>query len=355
MKMTLLVTLLASSVLTATLAAQTPSPAAPQGDAAAGRRLFSGQAGGAFCMLCHGGNAEGGFGPELAGGRGLTYEQFARAIKQPWGIMPTFPYLTDQKIADMWAFVQAAPKPAQTGKWRTGMPPAGGPVVQRQFISMGCGQCHGEELIHPRRDLGRIGNGVTFDEFTNIVYKTAPATMGVFSPERMPESVLRDIFKFMMDEGLRVPLSATIEAGAASGDNPAFTMTVWNEAIAGKGLTAQDVTISVPVPAGTTVVSATGNGYQGVSHDAAKNVDVMVWKAPRFAPADKQVYRFTLSGTLPTQGLFRGASVGWASPGTTRVPGLTVRDNRVPEKGDVIVAPGLEFTLTLTPPRPGAP
>src|SRR5881397_2051809 len=79
MKMTLLVTLLASSVVTATLAAQTPSPAAPQGDAAAGRRLFSGQAGGAFCMLCHGGNAEGGFGPELAGGRGLTYAQLAAA------------------------------------------------------------------------------------------------------------------------------------------------------------------------------------------------------------------------------------------------------------------------------------
>jgi hypothetical protein len=112
------------------------------------------------------------------------------------------------------------------------------------------------------------------------------------------------------------------------------------------------VTISVPVPEGASVVSATGAGYQGVSHDAAKNVDVMVWKSPRYAPADKQVYWFTLSGTVPTQGLFRGASVGWASPGTVRVPGLTQRDNRVPEKGDVIVAPGLEFTLTLTPPRP---
>ena len=34
--------------------------------------------------------------------------------------------------------------------------------------------------------------------------------------------------------------------------------------------------------------------------------------------------------------------------------GLTLRDTRVPETGDVIVAPGLEFTLTLTPPRPAA-
>ena len=80
----------------------------------------------------------------------------------------------------------------------------------------------------------------------------------------------------------------------------------------------------------------------------------MVWRAPKYAPADRQVYSFTLSGTVPAQGLFRGASVGWASPGSTRVPGLTLRDNRVPEKGDVIVAPGLEFILTLTPPRPAA-
>jgi hypothetical protein len=231
------------------------------------------------------------------------------------------------------------------------MPPSGGPAIQRQFISMGCGQCHGEELIHPRRDLGRLGNGVTFDEFKTIVYKTAPATMGVFNPDRVSEPILRDIFKFMMDEGLRVPISATIEPATTANS---YTLTVWNEAIAGKGLTANDVTISVPVPAGVTVVTATGPGYQGVSKDAAKNVDVMVWKAPKYGPAEKNVYSFTLSGAPPAQGLFRGASVGWASPGTTRIPGLVYRDNRVPEKGDVIVAPGLEFGLNLAPARPPA-
>jgi len=299
-------------------------------------------------MLCHGGNAEGGFGPALAGGRGLSYEEFVRAIKQPWGLMPTFPYLNDQKLSDLYAFVQSAPKPAQPGKWRIPMPPAGGPAVQREFISLGCGQCHGEELIHPRRDLGRLGNGVTLEEFKNIVYKTAPATMGIFNPDRMTESQLRDIFKFMMDEGLRVPISASIEPGAGG----AYTMTVWNEAVPGKGLTANEVTISVPVPAGVTVANATGPGYQGVSKDAAKNVDVMVWKAPRYAPADKNVYTFTFSGSPAAQGLFRGASVAWATPGTTRVPGLTMRDTRVPDTGDVIVAPGLEFVLNLAPPRP---
>jgi mono/diheme cytochrome c family protein len=352
MKRELLVGLLliVCAQMAGTAQGQAPAAGTP-GDAAKGRQLYSGQAGGAYCMLCHGSNAEGGLGPDLAGGRGLTFEQFTRSIKQPWGIMPTFPYLDDRKIADLWAFVQSAPKTPQPGKWRTAMPPAGGPVVQREFISMGCGQCHGEELIHPRRDLGRQGNGVTFEEFKNIIYKTAPAQMGVFSPERFAEPLLRDIFKFMMDEGLRVPVSATIEAGTAAGT---YTLTVWNEAIAGKGLTANDVTISVPVPPGTTVANATGAGYQGVSRDATTKMDTMVWKAPRYAPAEKQVYTFKLSGTVPAQGLFRGASVGWASPGTTRIPGLTMRDNRVPEKGDVIVAPGLEFILTLTPARPPA-
>jgi mono/diheme cytochrome c family protein len=328
--------------------------AAQTSDTSSGRRLYSGQNGGAFCSLCHGQNAEGGFGPDLGGGRGLTYEQFTRAIKQPWGLMPTFPYLTDDKIAEIWAFVKSQPAAAQPGKWRIPMPPAGGPEIQRQFISIGCGQCHGEELIHPRRDLGREGNGVTFEHFKNIVYKSAPAAMGIFAPERMSDATLRDIFKFMMDEGLRVPISAKIETGATSGGNSTYTLTVWNEAIPGKGLTADDVTISVPVPAGMSVVSATGAGYQGVSKDTAKNVDVAVWKAAHYAPADKQVYSLTLSGTAPAQGLFRGASVAWGNPGSKRIPGLTTRDNRVPEKGDIIVAPGLEFTLALTPVRSSA-
>jgi cytochrome c553 len=349
MKKTLFVMLLVSGLAQLAAAQNTPA-AGSQGDAAAGRRWYTGQAGGAFCMLCHGNNAEGGFGPDLAG-RTISYEQFSRAIKEPWGLMPTFPYLTDQKIADLYAFVQSAPKPAQPGKWRIAMPPPGGPAIQRQFISMGCGQCHGEELIHPRRDLGRIGNGVTFDEFKNIVYKTAPATMGIFNPDRMSESVLRDIFKFMMDEGLRVPISARIEPATTANS---YNLTVWNEAIPGKGLTANDVMITVPVPTGLTVINATGPGYQGVVKDSSKNVDSLVWKAAKYAPGDKNVYSFTLSAAPPAQGLFRGSSVAWASPGSTRIPGLVYRDNRVPDKGDVIVAPGLEFGLNLAPARPPA-
>src|SRR5262249_43778770 len=108
----------------------------------AGRLLYNGQNGGAFCSLCHGPNAEGGFGPDLAGRRGLSTEQFTRGTKQPWGLMPTFPYLTDDKTAQIWTFVKNQPSVAQPGKWRIPMPPPGGPDIQRQFISIGCGQCH---------------------------------------------------------------------------------------------------------------------------------------------------------------------------------------------------------------------
>jgi mono/diheme cytochrome c family protein len=327
-----------------------PQTPAPQGDAAAGRRLFSGQGSGAMlCMLCHGGNGQGGFGPGLSG-RNMSFDDFKRALKQPWGIMPAFPLLNDQRIADMLAFVNSQPT-GTPGNWRIPLPPEGGPIVQRQFIAFSCGQCHGEELIHPRRDLGKRGNGVTFEEFRDIVYKTAPAQMGIHSPERVTEGFLRDVFKFMKDEGLRVPISASIELGGAPNE---YKLTVWNDAFAGRGLTANDVTISVPVPQGLTVSGGTGAGYQGVSRDAARNADVMTWKAAQFGPQQRQVYTFTLSAAPPAQGAFRGATVAWADPGTTRVPGLTVRDNRVPERGDQIVAPGLEFIVNLAAARPPA-
>ena len=35
------------------------------------------------CNSCHGANAEGGYGPDLAG-RGLSVEQFRRAVREPW-------------------------------------------------------------------------------------------------------------------------------------------------------------------------------------------------------------------------------------------------------------------------------
>src|SRR5689334_13962597 len=59
------------------------------------------------CGWCHGQHAEGGFGPDLAGGRGLTWDQFRRYVRKPFGGMPSYTeqQLPDQALADVFAFI----------------------------------------------------------------------------------------------------------------------------------------------------------------------------------------------------------------------------------------------------------
>src|SRR5204863_7711052 len=78
---------------------------AQQGDAAAGKAYWDREAPRATaCRNCHGTNAEGAFGPDLAG-RGLNVAQVIRAVRQPWGIMPAFveSQMSDKDAADLTA------------------------------------------------------------------------------------------------------------------------------------------------------------------------------------------------------------------------------------------------------------
>ena len=96
-------------------AAAGASAQTPQGDPQKGRAMFAGQGGSGLCMLCHGMQAQGGFGPGLAGGRGLTFDQFKRAVQQPWGVMPKYPNINDEGLAHLYAYLKslpAAPEPA---------------------------------------------------------------------------------------------------------------------------------------------------------------------------------------------------------------------------------------------------
>src|SRR4029078_10174550 len=96
------------------------------GDAAAGKALWDGNQ--TSCKNCHGAAAEGGFGPDLAG-RKLSLARVTRAVRQPWGIMPMFKDTqlgyTDKGLADMVAYFDSLPAPAQPGKPRF-EPPATG-------------------------------------------------------------------------------------------------------------------------------------------------------------------------------------------------------------------------------------
>ena len=86
-----------------------------QGDAAAGKAYWDrGAPRATACHNCHGNNAEGAFGPDLAG-RGLNVAQVIRAVRQPWGIMPAFveSQMSDKDAADLTAYFASLPKPAE--------------------------------------------------------------------------------------------------------------------------------------------------------------------------------------------------------------------------------------------------
>jgi len=121
------------------------------------------------CMRCHGVKGEGAYGPDLAG-RGLSFAQFRRAVRQPWGVMfaLTEAQVSDQMLADVFAYFASLPKVATPGPWRLPMPENATPVQRLVIDTASCGQCHGAELAGPRRVLG--GEGGDWELFSTIVY-----------------------------------------------------------------------------------------------------------------------------------------------------------------------------------------
>jgi cytochrome c553 len=273
------------------------------------------------CRNCHGGTGEGGFGPDLAG-RGLSTGQVLRAVRQPWGIMPTFvaSQVSDKDAADLAAYFASMPKLAEPGKWRTDVP-AGAPPGQAAMINMGCGQCHTAQFQGPRGNMGAVG--MDFDYFANLVYNHTTAMpqhravignnatnldMGNFRRERLSEGTLRQIFFWARDEiGVRVPMAGTLGRGEQGPSGVTYPLTVANNGVQGKGAIAEGLTVSVTVPPGYNVVAATGTGYQGFNQQTA------TWKLPRSAPKDAERLTITLSQPLTQAANARG-TITWARP-----------------------------------------
>ena len=159
-------------------------------------------------------SGEGAFGPDLAG-RTLTVAQFSRAVRQPWGIMPAYidSQISDRELADLVAYFDSLPAVAQPGPWRFQVPqnaPRGQAV---SLAAVGCGQCHGLTFNGPRQDAGAVG--ADFEWFKRMVYdhtgampvqykvlEEQPAIrirMGNYSPARIPESLLEDMWAFARD------------------------------------------------------------------------------------------------------------------------------------------------------------
>ena len=304
-----------------------PTGAAAQtGNAQAGKSLWDGPA--TQCKNCHGANGEGAFGPDLAG-RHLTVAQFRRAVRQPWGVMPAFveSQVSDQEIADFVAYFDSLPAVAQPGPWRFTVP-AGAPHGQQLALAaVGCAQCHGPTLNGPRGNMGAVG--ADFEWVKRLVYdhaKIMPAhwktvgeepavrvRMGTYSPARLPESVLQDIWMFARDLGYRPLIASRLSTGVAAAGGVTYTLTVENHGLSNRGLSAEDVTIDLVVPAGASVVNTTGSGYQGVRPDAALKANVAVWQLGKLAPKDQQKYTLTLSRAGTAADNVRGV-IRWTKP-----------------------------------------
>jgi mono/diheme cytochrome c family protein len=336
-------------VLTLTLLPLLNASDVPVGNAAAGKTAWNDRR----CRRCHGETGEGGFGPDLAG-RGLTFDQFKRALRKPWGIMPTFNelYTSDQAIADMQAYLMSLPKveaPAAwlldikniiaSSQWSATPPTEDAPHGQQLFASYGCMQCHGPEGTTIRQDYGGEAAENDFQHFAKNIYNHTDRyhspRMGDFSKLRLPETALREIYHFLFEEaGYLVPVSAVIKPGTSTGDNTVYTLELENRGLAGKGLTSENLTIALALAPEVKLVSATGLGYQGVRDDTQLKTQAAVWQISSLAPKEKQTFTLTVSGSggKPAD-LFKGSVVRWTKPEIRKnIPNLALRDPQMTGK-----------------------
>jgi cytochrome c553 len=311
--------------------AQQATPA-PAGDPATGTALWQ-KTVHIECRECHGTDGEGGLGPDLAG-RGLTRAQFIYAVRKPWGVMPAYvaSQITDQELIDLAAYFDSLPGVAQPGPWRRPVP-AGASRGLAAATTAGCTQCHAPAFNTGRGVMGALN--ANYEWFGAMVYgHTAnyPLTrarlgdppqerlaMGNYSPIRLPEPVLRDIWSYIVGLGLRARMHGQLSAGVPSTDGVVYKLDVENTGLEGTGLTAEDVTVTLAVPAGATVVAATGAGYQGVRRDEQAKADVAVWGVSRMAPGDHQTYTLTLSQAGTARNNLRG-TIRWTKPTVTTGP-----------------------------------
>jgi hypothetical protein len=252
--------------------------------------------------------------------------------------MPAFveSQVSDQDAADLAAYFASLPKVAEPGKWRVEVP-AGAPPGQANLINIGCGQCHGPTFNGPRNNIGAIN--MDFGDFANLVYNHTTAMpqyralignsatnldMGNYSRARLSAGTLRSIYFWARDEiGPRVPLTGVLSKGETGPSGVTYTLAVSNGGLQGKGLIAEGVTVSLNVPADTTVVAATGTGYQGVRTDEKTKATVAVWQLPRSAPKDQERITITLSKAATAAANLRG-EIKWAKPAPKTGPSQDV-------------------------------
>ncbi len=90
---------------------------APHGDAAAGKRIYLAVG----CLSCHGRSGQGGTfnGPApILARTAMPWEGFVNQLRHPANEMPAYAenVMTDQQLADIYAFLQSLPGPRPNAK-----------------------------------------------------------------------------------------------------------------------------------------------------------------------------------------------------------------------------------------------
>jgi hypothetical protein len=201
------------------------------------------------------------------------------------------------------------------------------------LLSVGCGQCHGPQLNGPRQNMGAVD--MDFDWFKALVYThttafpehvkrlnenfTLRVRMGNFTPTRVSEGQLREIYDWAKEVGLRPRVVSRLSKGEAGEKGVTYTLTVENGGLPGKGLSVEDPVVRLIIPTGTEVLAATGPGYQGVKMDEQAKANVASWQVPGMVPHAKNSFTITLSKAGTAADNLRG-EVRWTRPAVKTGP-----------------------------------
>jgi hypothetical protein len=118
-------------------------------------------------------------------------------------------------------------------------------------------------------------------------------------------------------------LAGQIAKGEAGPSGVTYPVTITNGGFQGRGVIAEGLTINLTIPADTTVVAATGTGYQGTHVDDRTKATVATWKVPRSAPKDQEKLSVTLSKAATAAANLRG-EIRWAKPAPKNGPSADV-------------------------------
>jgi mono/diheme cytochrome c family protein len=195
----------------------------PAGNIDKGKQSFTANG----CSGCHGDEAEGGMGPQLAS-TAKSFPEFLSVVRKPKGVMPAFnaATLSDAQVADLYVFVKslgsgAASKSPATSETNASVSSAPASVPETfsvttpgnvqhgkaLFVSDGCYQCHG--LVGQgasQTGAPRIGPPpIPIAAFAAYI-RHPTNNMPPYTAKVVPDSDVADIYAFL--QSIKAPAPA---------------------------------------------------------------------------------------------------------------------------------------------------